>query len=114
MKTHFYTEDIVNICDKKHLTVDEIFNLLKITYPEVGRSSIYRNVEQLVEKWELKKVVWIWNKAYFEKNIGKHIHLIDEKTGDITDLEINNIKIPDLPQNFNVNNMDIRIYWDFS
>jgi Fe2+ or Zn2+ uptake regulation protein len=50
MKTHYYTDDIINICTDKHLTVDQIFNFLQEKYPEIGRSSIYRNVEQLSEK----------------------------------------------------------------
>jgi Fe2+ or Zn2+ uptake regulation protein len=49
MKIHYYTENIIKICDKKHLTVEEIFTEISIIFPEAGKSSIYRNVEQLVE-----------------------------------------------------------------
>jgi Fe2+ or Zn2+ uptake regulation protein len=56
MKLHYYKEDIVNICDNKHLTVEEIFEQIKKDYPEAGKSSIYRNVEQLVESNDLRKV----------------------------------------------------------
>jgi Fe2+ or Zn2+ uptake regulation protein len=48
MKTHYYTKDIIDICDNKHLTVDEIFQYFSKKYPEAGKSSIYRNVEGLV------------------------------------------------------------------
>jgi Fe2+ or Zn2+ uptake regulation protein len=47
MKTHFYTQEIINICDNNHLTVDEIFELLSKNFPNAGKSSIYRNVEEL-------------------------------------------------------------------
>jgi len=57
MKTHYYKEDIINICDKKHLTVEEIFKEILNIFPDAGKSSIYRNVEQLVESGYLKKVV---------------------------------------------------------
>ena len=112
MKTHYYTKDIIKICDKKHLTVDEIFKEISKIFPEAWKSSIYRNVEQLVESWELRKVIWIWKKAYFEKNIWDHIHLIDEKTWEIFDLE-EKLEIKNLPKNFNVKNMDIKIFWKF-
>jgi len=49
MKTHYYTESIIKTCDKKHFTVEQIFEKISKTFPEVGKSSIYRNVEQLVE-----------------------------------------------------------------
>jgi len=113
MKTHYYTQDIINICDKKHLTVEEIFSEISKKFSEAGKSSIYRNVEQLVENWDLRKVTWIWKKAYFEKNNWNHIHLIDEKTWAIFDLE-ENIEIKNLPKNFKASNMDIKIFGSFA
>jgi Fe2+ or Zn2+ uptake regulation protein len=50
MKTHYYTNEIVEICDCKHLTVAEIYDYISAKYPEAGKSSIYRNVEELVER----------------------------------------------------------------
>lgn len=114
MKTHYYTDDIIDICTDKHLTVDQIFNFLQKKYPEIGRSSIYRNVEQLSEKWKLKKVIWIGKKAYFEANIWNHIHLIDETSGDIIDLPMDSLNFNNLPKNFNINNTDIKIFWTFN
>jgi len=113
MKTHYYTQDIINICNMKHLTVEEIFEQISKDFPEAGKSSIYRNVEQLVTKGELRKIIWIWKKAYFEKNNWNHIHLIDEKTWAIFDLE-ENLEIKNLPKNFKTSNMDIKIFWTFA
>lgn len=114
MKKHYYTEEILNICDKKHLTVQEIFLEIKKIFPDAWKSSIYRNVEQMVEKWELKKVIWIWKKAYFEKNIWEHIHLIDEETWKIFDIE-EKISLPEnfLPKNFKAWNIDLKIFGKF-
>jgi Fe2+ or Zn2+ uptake regulation protein len=50
LKTHYYTQDIVNICDCNHLTVEEIYHRISIRYPDAGKSSIYRNVEELAKK----------------------------------------------------------------
>lgn len=113
MKTHYYTQDIVDICTDKHLTVDEIFQYLKDLYPEIWRSSVYRNVEQLSDQWKLNKVIWIGKKAYFEANIWNHIHLIDQSTGEIIDLPIDAIDIKKLPENFHLDNIDVKIFWSF-
>jgi len=113
MKIHYYTDEIVNICDNNHLTVSEIYEKISSKYPEAGKSSIYRNVEELVERWDLRKVVWVWKKAYFEKNKWNHIHLIDVNTWEIKDLD-ENIKIPNLPNNFKVSDIDIKLFWEFS
>jgi Fur family peroxide stress response transcriptional regulator len=56
MKKHYYLDRIVEVCDHKHLTVDEIFTALKEEFPEVGKSSVYRNVEELSKKGELVKI----------------------------------------------------------
>lgn len=113
MKTHYYREDILNICDKKHLTVEEIFNYVSSKHPEAGKSSIYRNVEDMVKTGDLRKVVWIGKKAYFEKNIWNHIHLIDKNTGEIMDLP-EEIQITNLPKNFKVSDIDLKVFWEFS
>lgn len=113
MKTHYYKEDIINICDMKHLTVEEIFKGISEKFPEAGKSSIYRNVEQLVESWDLRKVIWIWKKAYFEKNNWNHIHLIDKKTWEIKDFD-ENVVINNLPKDFKISDMDIKIFGEFA
>ena len=113
MKKHYYKEDIINLCDKNHLTVEEIFEKISLIYDDAWKSSIYRNVEDMVKSWDLKKVVWIWKKAYFEKNEGTHIHLIDKKTWNIIDLP-EEIKILNLPENFKVSEVDVKIFGEFS
>jgi len=113
MKTHYYKDDIIKICDMKHLTVEEIFSKISKIFKDAWKSSIYRNVEELVESWELRKVVWIWKKAYFEKNNWEHIHLVDKNTWEIFDLE-QKIEIKNLPKNFILSSMDIKIFGEFS
>ena len=113
MKKHYYKEDILKICDNRHLTVEEIFNEIYSKFSEAWKSSIYRNVEDMVKKWDLRKVVWIWSKAYFEKNKWNHIHLIDNNTWEISDLH-QCVNITSLPKNFKVKDMDIKIFWEFN
>lgn len=113
MKTHYYREDIMKICDKKHLTVEEIFEELSKIYSDAWKSTIYRNVEDMVEAWDLRKVVWVGKKAYFECNCGSHIHLVDINTWEIIDLP-EEIIISNLPENFKVKNMDVKLFWEFS
>jgi len=112
LKTHYYTQDIIDICDCNHLTVEDIYDKISIKYPDAWKSSIYRNVEELAKKGELRKVIWIWKKSYFEKNKWNHIHLIDENTWEIIDIEYCFIS-PDLPKNFKISEIDLKIFWEF-
>ena len=114
MKIHAYLLDIKEICTDRHLTVDEIFEKLKKKYPKVGRSTVYRNVEEMREIWVLSKIIWIWDKALYELSKDNHIHLIDRETGYIRDVHIDNINIPWIPYNFTVDYMNVDIYGKFS
>lgn len=112
MKTHYYTDEILDICYLNHLTVEEIYTQIIKKFPDAWKSSIYRNVEELAKRGELKKILWIWKKAYFEKNIWKHIHLIDIKTWKIEDIE-EWINISSLPKWFKVSDIDVKVFWEF-
>ena len=110
MKKPFYQEDIVEICDNKHLTVDEIFSLLKKKHPSVGRATVYRNVEDLVKLGYLKKLTSIWPKAVFEKNKWFHMHIYEEEKWELIDLDVDldKVNIP-LPEGFKISDVDIVI-----
>ena len=115
MKTHYYKQYIVDICDGRHLTVDQIVNELQKVFKDVGKSSIYRNVDDLVKSGELKKLTWFGNKCYFEKEKESHIHLIDRTSWKIVDFDGSEIlKLSNLPDNFKTEDFDIKIYWVFS
>ncbi len=113
MKTHCYLCDIEKICSWDHLTVDEIFELLKEKHPKVGRSTVYRNVEEMSKKWILTKLTWVWEKTRYELTKWNHIHLIDLETWKIIDLDIDLLNLPGVPSNFKTDFSDIKLYWNF-
>ena len=112
MKIHYYKEKIKDICLEKHLTVDEIYLGVQKKYPQAGKSTIYRNVEEMVKDWSLKKIAWIKSKALFESTKEPHIHLIDEKSWEVMDLPISSVELS-LPDNFELSDADIRIFGNF-
>jgi len=114
MKTHFYTKDIIDFCDNKHLTVDEIFEFISKKYPNAWKSSIYRNVEELAKNGSLKKIIWASKKTYFEKVKNPHIHLIDENNWNIIDIDIDEIPDFKLPSTFKAKDYDIKIFGEFT
>lgn len=114
MKLHYYKEDIINICDCNHLTVEEIFEIIQKKYPNAWRSSIYRNVEELASSWDLVKIEWIGKKAYFEKKTKNHMHVIDKNTWKIVDLFFTWNTFPKLPDDFKADRVDIKVFWTFA
>lgn len=112
MKVHMYKKEISKICYERHLTVDEIFTTIKLKFPKVWKSTIYRNVEEMAENWELKKLKLKDSKNIYETNIWNHAHLICTKTWKIKDLNLENLNINWIPQNFLVDKIQINIYWE--
>lgn len=107
-----YRNEILNICCENHLSVDEIFDKLKKIYPQIWRSTIYRNVEELVSSGELKKIDWNGSKSLYEMKKKPHVHVICKKTWQIMDIDMDCVKI-NLPENFEVEDVDIKIYWNY-
>ena len=98
MKKHYYLDDILKICEHKHLTVEKIYEQIKKKYPNAWRATIYRSVWYLVEQWKLRKIE-VNKISYYETVLQNHFHVIDSKTGEIMDLPpekvvdfINNLK----------------------
>lgn len=112
MKSPFYHDSILQACSKRHLTVDEIFEMVKENHPRVGFSTIYRNVEELSEKGELRKLTGIGSKALFERRMDSHVaHFVDKKTGKVYDLPLpESLILEHLPKGFVSENVDVRIY----
>lgn len=112
MKKHYYYNDILEICTNRHLTADEIYEKLKKRYPQVGLSTVYRNVEELTNQGKLKKITNIGKKAVFEKNKWYHAHIYDEEKKLIKDIDLSEINLP-IPENFEISDIDITIKWKF-
>lgn len=110
MKKHYYHEEILRLCDHQHRTVDRLFAALKEQHPKIGRSTVYRNVEELVKQKQLKKILGAGNMAYFEKKKEQHAHFICQQTGKIFDIDLPEIDLSTLPDGMKVEDLDVRIY----
>jgi Fe2+ or Zn2+ uptake regulation protein len=92
-KKDTYIQEIIEICKYNHLSPDDIYFKLKQKFPTIGIATVYRHINQLVDKWILRKVANIKGKIYYETFTTPHFHLIDEDTGQIIDLPADAIKI---------------------
>ena len=82
-------ELILNILNKHrtHPTIQEIHQLAKDTYPNIGQATIYRNINKLVEENKVLRLPTIKDEGYhYDINIQKHHHLVCNSCGKIVDL----------------------------
>lgn len=106
-----YQKLILKVCDHHHLNADQILVALREYYPdEVSTSTVYRNIQQLVETGELKEAGIFDGKRYYEKDIGTHAHLIDTKTGEIRDVEFPQEIFDAMPAGFIPERVCLQVY----
>lgn len=74
----------------RHLSADDVYSLLRETYPNNGIATVYRTLELLEEIDVLRKVDFGEGRARYELNDGEshnHHHLVCTRCGRITEFE---------------------------
>ena len=80
-----------------HPTADEVYDFIKDKYPQISRTTVYRNLNKLVDLGELARVKVSGSADRFDHNLTPHYHFICNECGDLCDL--------DLPYIEEINNM---------
>ena len=96
----------------KHFTAEEINKLAKSNGFKISVATIYNNLNQFVEAGLLKKRQVDNNRSYFDNNVSDHFHLFDEDTNTLTDIPSSSIKfakLPKLPKNKQIKNINLVI-----
>lgn len=76
--------DVVKYLD--HPTAEGILNEVKIKHPNLGRATVFRNLNVLVELGELQKLYFPLNPTRYDARVSNHNHAICEKCGQVWDL----------------------------
>lgn len=86
MRTNIYKEKIVSLLKKEHLlSIGDIHKHI----PSADYSTVYRNIEQLVQAGSIKKVILDKDKVLYEiNNTGsQHDHFICTDCGSVDELD---------------------------
>lgn len=77
-----------------HPSADELYQYIHEEHAEIGVATVYRNLNKLAEKCEIKKVTGLDGSSHYDWNIEPHYHFICNCCGKIHD--ITNAIAPDL------------------
>ena len=89
-RQRFLVLEAVASMPEKHLTAEEIFELVKVDYPEIGLATVYRNIQMLCELHLIDRINF--DDGYARYEIGTtqdceqkhhHHHLICRKCGKV-------------------------------
>ncbi len=95
----------------KHFTAEEIKKLATKKGIKISLATIYNNLQHMVEAGLLKKRQ-VDNRAYYDNNITNHYHLFDEEKNTLIDIPSSSIKfskLPKLPKNKKIKNINLVI-----
>ena len=79
---------------KRHVTANEVYEFVKEAYPTIGKGTVYRNLDILVEEGALRKVEVSEGPNRFDFTLKNHYHVRCVKCGEVSDVDMD--EIPDL------------------
>lgn len=71
-----------------HATADEIYSEIVKKHPTIGRATIYRNLNQLADSGEIKKIEIPGGADRYDHRCGNHYHARCSKCGRIFDMDM--------------------------
>ena len=71
-----------------HPTADMVYDFIKEKYPQISRTTVYRNLNKLCDLGELARVKVSGSADRFDHNLAPHYHFICNECGDMCDLDI--------------------------
>jgi len=84
-------------CDK-HVTAEQVHAIALKKRVPVSLATVYNTLNHFHATGLLRQVVIDGGQIYFDTNIGNHHHLFDEKTGHLTDIPADSVRIAQLPK----------------
>ena len=80
------------VCEmKRHVTANEVYEFVKESYPTIGKGTVYRNLDILVEEGDLRKVEVLDGPNRFDITLKNHYHVRCVKCGEISDVDMDEI-----------------------
>ncbi len=71
-----------------HPTADDVYDYIKDKYPQISRTTVYRNLNKLVDLNMLARVKVSGSADRFDHNLHPHYHFICNECGGMCDLDI--------------------------
>lgn len=71
-----------------HATAEEIYTLIHTNHPNIGKGTVYRNLNVLVEEGQIRKVEIPEGPDHFDHICQKHYHVKCIKCGKVFDVDM--------------------------
>ena len=81
-----------------HFSAEELFSEVNQSDANVSKATVYNTLGLFVERGLIRKVLVNPSKVFYDSNIAPHHHFYDVDSGEIRDIEPEQISIKDMPE----------------
>ncbi len=82
----------------KHISADQVLELVNHGACEVSKATVYNTLGLFAERGLVRELVITPNKVVYDTNVSDHHHLYNVDTGDLQDLETDELHLNALPR----------------
>ncbi|MGH1542787.1 MAG: Fur family transcriptional regulator [Arenicella sp.] len=86
------------LVDSGHFTADKVLEMVKEDGFNVSRATVYNTLSVFVERGLLNEVIIEQGKVLYDANTNPHYYMVDSKTGEIQDVDPDDVTLTNLPQ----------------
>lgn len=70
-----------------HPTAETLYSIIRQRHPDIGKATLYRNLNQLANIGGIRKIDGLESSAHFDHNTYPHYHFICDKCGKVYDVD---------------------------
>lgn len=97
---------------KQHLSAEQVLLAVNQDNDEVSKATVYNTLGVFAQYGLIREVIVDPSKVFYDSNLSKHHHLYYSDSGELEDIADNNIeisKLPDLPNDLQIEDVDVII-----
>lgn len=80
-----------------HLSAEDVFRLVNADNQSVSKATVYNTLGLLAEKGVVREVIADPSRVFYDPNTEPHHHFFDVTTGQLTDINADQINVSGLP-----------------
>ena len=104
--------DILLNGQNRHFTAENLLDEINLSGNKMSIATVYNCLKKFKNVGLINQVESFTDTSIFDTNIESHHHFLDEETGELTDIsdnEINLLKLPDVPYGYIKKGVDVII-----
>jgi len=82
----------------EHLCADQVMAIVNARHSETSKATVYNTLNLFLEKKMIREVIVDPSKVFYDPNTHPHHHFFNVATGELTDIDGENIELTGLPQ----------------